>query len=157
MMYSIGKIVDTHGIKGEVKILSHSDFDRIKVGVTLYIGELPLKVRSVRRQNEYYLVGFEGYLTLTSVEPLRKKEVFTTEEPTLGEDEYHLPKLVGLDVFSMNHLHLGKVDSLVEVPQGYLLRIETNDKRMVYVPFVNAFVKSVSDEGILIETIEGLI
>ena len=157
MMYSIGKIVATHGIKGEVKILSHSDFDRIKVGHTIYAGETPLKIRSVRRQNEYYLVGFEGYLTLTEVEPLKKKEVFTTEEPTLGEDEFHLPKLVGKDVFSMNQIHLGKVESLVEVPQGYLLRIETNDKKLVYVPFVNAFVKSISDEGIMIETIEGLI
>ncbi|NYA65807.1 ribosome maturation factor RimM, partial [Lactobacillus salivarius] len=37
--YEVGKIVNTHGIKGELKIISKTDFpeDRFKPGNILYI------------------------------------------------------------------------------------------------------------------------
>ncbi len=158
IFYSIGKIVTTHGIKGEVKVLPDTDFDRFKVGATVYADQKPLVIKSVRRQNAYFLVSFEGLPTLTSVEPLRKLEIFTKEEPDdLGEDEFHLPKLVGLDVWTGNNFHVGIVESVVEVPQGHLLRIKTNDNKSVLVPFVKAFIKSVSTDGIFIDVIEGLL
>lgn len=158
ILYSIGKIVTTHGIKGEVKVLPDTDFDRFIKGATVYVNGKPLIIKSVRTQNEYFLVSFEGYPTLTEVEVLRGFEVFTAEEPTeLGENEYHLPQLIGLNVYAMDNTLIGTVDNLVEVPQGHLLRVLTNENKKVLIPFVKEFIKTVSDDGIWIDVIEGLL
>jgi len=158
ILYSIGKIVNTHGIKGEVKIKKDTDFDRFKKGSTVYIDGKLLKIRSVRIQGELYLVAFENLLSLTDVEHLKHQEVFTSDEPTdLKENEYHLPKLIGLSVLTQNNYLVGHVDSLIEVPQGHLLKVIKSDGKYVLIPFVSEFIKSVTDEEIMIDTIEGLI
>ena len=36
-MYLVGKIIGTHGIKGELKVKSDTSFDRFKVGNVLYV------------------------------------------------------------------------------------------------------------------------
>lgn len=158
VLYSIGKIVTTHGVRGEVKISPETDFNRFVKGATVYVNGKTLIIKSVRTQNNYFLVSFEGYPTLTEVEKLRGLEVYTNEEPEeLGEDEFHLPKLIGLDVFLMDNTPVGEVTSLLDVPQGHLLNILTTEGKQVLVPFIKQFVKEVTDEGIWIEVIEGLL
>ena len=159
MLYSIGKVVQTHGIKGEVKIRPNTDFDRFKKGRKLIINDEIYIIQSVRRQKDIFLVAFEGYPTLTEVEHLKQQEVYTDEEPTqLDDDVYHLPKLIGLKVYDQHNYLIGNVIELVDVPQGYLLRVKRLDNhKLILIPFVDAFVKSVDDESIKIETIEGLI
>ncbi|WP_162164078.1 ribosome maturation factor RimM [Acholeplasma hippikon] len=158
MLYSIGKIVTTHGIKGEVKVLPDTDFNRFVKGAVVIVNGKELTINTVRTQNEYFLVSFEGYPTLTEVETLRGFEVFTKEEPTeLGENEYHLPALIGLPVYTMDNTLVGEVDSVLELPQGHLLRVLTTEKKKVLIPFVKEFIKTVSDDGIWIDVIEGLL
>jgi len=158
MKYSIGKIVRTHGIKGEVKVISSSDFNRIAVKETVYIDQKPYVISSVRRQNEYYLVGFEGLNTLNDVEPLKGKEVYTNKEPeVLSEDEFHLPKLIDLACVSDQGVYLGKVESVILLPQGYYLRIQTKESKKILIPFIKEFILDVKDDEILIKVIEGLL
>ena len=50
MTYEIGKIANTHGIRGEVKIKTDTDFDRFVKGKTIYTttesGELKFKIKN---------------------------------------------------------------------------------------------------------------
>lgn len=158
MLYSIGKVVQTHGIKGEVKIKPNTDFERFIKGHDLIIGDQTYTIKSVRRQNDLFLVAFEGYPTLTEVEHLKQQEIYTNEEPEiLDADSFHLPKLIGLKVYDQHNYLIGTVLELVDVPQGYLLRVQRIDNNLVLIPFVDAFIKEVNEESIHIETIEGLI
>src|SRR5690606_32217589 len=117
------------------------------------------KIKSVRRQEKLFLVSFEGYPTLTEVEHLKQQEIYTSEEPDrLDADSFHLPKLIGLKVYDQHDYLIGTVLELVDVPQGYLLRVMRKDNgKTVLIPFVEAFIKNVNEESIHIETIEGLI
>ncbi len=159
-MYRIGKIVNTHGIKGEVKVLSTSDFDRFKKGNTIYYYEkknkVYLQIKSVRRQHELYLIKFEGYNSLTEVESLTGLNLFTSERPTLEEDEYIKEDLVNLLVYSTKNELIGKVVDLRFLPSQELLVVESEDQKQILIPFIKEFVVSITDK-IVIKVIEGLI
>lgn len=159
MLYSIGKVVQTHGIKGEVKIKPHTDFDRFVKGSDVIIQDTKYKIQTVREQKDLLLVSFVGYPTLTDVEHLKQQEIYTDEEPLdLESDAFHLPKLIGLKVYDQHNYLIGTVLELVDVPQGYLLRILRDDNgKTVLIPFIDKFIKSVDETSIHIETIEGLI
>jgi len=156
-MYLIGKVVATHGLKGEVKVLPDTDFNRFFVGANIYTTEHHLVIRSVRNQKHLLLVAFEGLNRLEDVEHLKGLELYTKDEPELLENEYHFSMLVGKSVYVSNSQQIGEVESVVIVPQGHLLRIKTIDNRFVLVPFVNEFVKEISDDGIWITPIEGML
>ena len=159
MLYLIGKVVQTHGIKGEVKIKPLTDFDRFVKGKTVYINNKPYDIQSVRKHKDMLIVSFRDYPTLTEVEHLKQQEIYTDEQPTsLDDDTYHLPQLIGLDVYDQYNYLIGKVVELMEVPQGFLLRIQrTNSDKTVLIPFKDVFIKEVTATSIVVETIEGLV
>ena len=81
----------------------------------------------------------------------------TNDVPPMKENEYYVDDLVGLQVLNTNNEILGTVTDVIDIPSGYLLEItdKTNNNSFL-VPFVDAFVKSIDDEKIIIEEIEGL-
>ena len=159
-MYRVGKIVNTHGIKGEVKVMSTSDFDRFKKGNTLYYynkkEKVNLKIKSVRMQNEIFLIKFEGFNSLTEVEDLKGLELFTSDRPELEEDEYIKEDLIGLSVYSTEGELIGKVIDLRFLPSQELLVVKGEGKKEILIPLIAEFVVSINDK-IIIKVIEGLI
>lgn len=75
--FAVGKIINTHGIQGEVKILVTTDFamQRFQPNNTLYVKQndqlQPLKIRTARRFKQFYLLSFFEYPDLTAVEKLK--------------------------------------------------------------------------------------
>lgn len=155
-MYKIGKIINTHGIRGEVKIKSESDFDRFEKKKIVYINDGSFTIKSVRMQNDIYLVSFEDYPDLTSVEKLKGLYVYSDEEITIkNDDEFHYQELIGKQVYTTSNKFVGIITDLLEVPQGHILEIKDNNKKNL-VPFVDAFIVEV-DENVIINEIEGLL
>lgn len=159
MSYEIGRIANTHGIRGELKIKTDSDFDRFVKGKVVYIDykneRIELLIKSVRETKDYLIVKFDGIDDINLVEKYKGLSIFTDEAPMLHEDEYHYQDLIGLSVYNQHNQKVGVVNDIIEVPQGHLLQIKTETK-MALVPFVGAFVKDISDV-IIIEEIEGLL
>ena len=67
-MFLVGKIVGTHGIKGEVKVINESDFDRFVVGNTLYVYKNnkyePIVIDSVRYHKKFVLITFNKHTNI---------------------------------------------------------------------------------------------
>src|SRR5690625_5781553 len=78
-MFTIGKIINTHGIKGEVKVKQITDFEeRFTKGSTVYLinqdeQQLELVVDGYRTQQDILLIHFTGYDSIDSVEGLDRK------------------------------------------------------------------------------------
>ena len=74
----IGKIVNTHGIKGEVRILS--DFlykdKAFKVGTNIIIDEVTYKITSYRKHKQFDMVTLDGFNDINQVLFLMKKKVY---------------------------------------------------------------------------------
>ena len=159
-MYRIGRIVRTHGVKGEVKIASTSDFERLIPGKVIYYvkdnTEVKLEIESVRRQQELYLVKFKGLDSLTEVETFKGLDLFTNEEPDLLEDEFTFESLKGLEVITEEGVKIGKVIDVLSLPSQELLVIRGERKKEILIPFLKQFVIEVSDK-ITVRIIEGMI
>src|SRR5690625_7152789 len=85
-MFNVGEIVNTHGIRGEVKVFRISDFkDRFEVGKDLYLVQKnkPVQkvvIRSQRLHKGFILLKFEGYSDLNDVEGLKGAHLQISEE-----------------------------------------------------------------------------
>lgn len=138
----IGKIVSTHGIKGEVKIIS--DFfekDKIfKKGFKLYITPLYHEevINTYRVHKNYDMVTFNGYNDINEILKYIGMGVYIKRSDLdLKEDEYLLSDLIGYVVYDNNEL-LGKVSG-INFNNNVLLKIDD----IFYIPFIDEFIEKV--------------
>lgn len=164
----VGKIVGTHGIKGEVKVLSDSDFteERFRVGNTCYLkmeeGMVSIRIDSHRKHKGLDLITFNGIANINDALPYINKEIYADAELApglLASDEYHYQDLIGLEATLENGERIGRVADLIEVPQGWILVLEKDDGKEALVPFVSEFVQKIDLENrkIVLTPIEGLL
>lgn len=158
-----GKLVNTHGLRGEVKILSNSDFkdERFKKGNKFFIGDEEVTVKSHRVHKNFDMVVFEEYNNINHVEKFKGMEVYIDKSTLseLEEDEFYYHDLEGMEAFNNDDGTLiGKVVEVREMPSSTMLVVKTNNKR-VMIPFVDQFIGEVDmDNGrIYIKVIEGLL
>lgn len=162
-MYLIGRITSTHGIRGELKVINLSDFDRFKPGKKVFVDikgkYLPFVIDSVREHKNKLLVKFVDKDNINDVLMYRGFDLYTEEQSDvmLDPDEYYYDDLIGKKVQTDYGEDVGVVSSLIEVPQGHLLEVKKTNGKKVLVPFVSAFVESINDQIIVIKPIEGLL
>lgn len=105
MNYNIcGKILKTHGLKGEVKVLNSSDFNRFAKGKIVYYLEddnyIELKIKEVKDANPL-IVSFVGLDDINLVEKLVGKDIYAKrEKDDLAANEYYYSDLIGKPVFN---------------------------------------------------------
>ena len=149
----VGLITSCHGINGQVKVKSLSDFEErfLKPGRRWLQkeNELPSEVELLsgyrRPGKEYFIIRLKGINTRNNAEQLKKCKILvkTNKLPKLNENEFHLLELVNLEVKILKNEKLeviGKVINL-ENEQNNLLVIELfKNKKRVLIPFVKEIV-----------------
>ena len=159
--YRCGKIMTTHGIKGELKIKVTSDFNRFFMGSRLFIYHqreyIPVIVERASEFGKYLLVAFKDLNDINLVMKYHLDEIYVSEEDreALQEDEYYYSDLIGCEVYNQDQVFRGVVEEIKEMPQCDYLYVAYQDKHY-YVPFIDEFVLEVS-KHIIIKEIEGLI
>jgi 16S rRNA processing protein RimM len=162
----IGKILNTRGIKGELKIKSLTDFqaDRYQIGKIIYIyfenQYLEFEVKQYKSHNNMDFLVLKNYEDINLVEKYKGSEIYVSsdDETTLFEDEFHLSEIIDLEVYQDDIL-IGNVFDVKAYPQGDYLEILTLDGQKKQIPFRDEFVISVDLENERIEIInmEGLL
>ena len=160
----IGKVVNTFGIKGELKVYPYTDFieERFKKGSKVYLGEeyLPFVVKSYREHKGMLLVLFEANEDINLVEKYKDYEIYKAKEDIEAlEDGYYFRDLKDLDVYVENEV-IGKVLQVEEGITANNLRILKNsDQKEYLVPFLPVFVENVDldQKRIDIVKMEGLL
>ena len=159
----IGKIVSTHGIKGEIKIISNFEYkDRVFIKDNyLYIGNKKeeKKINTYRKHKTYDMVTFSEYNNINQVLPFLKENVYIKKESlNLNNNDFLDIDLIGLSVI-INGKIIGTVKSIRYASKtNKLIDIATNNKS-VSIPYHKDFIKSVNleDKTIEFNLIEGLI
>lgn len=162
----IGQIVNTHGVKGEVKLLSQTDFkkDRYSKNNQTYIdfnGEkIFVKVKSFRLHKGFDLLIFEGLEDINLVEKFKGFSLYTENKKVnnLLENEFHISDLIGLLVYQ-NHEKKGTVESIRTYPQCDYLEVRTLSSELKLIPFLNEFILKIDlvQKVIDITEMEGLL
>ncbi len=145
---SIGRIVSTHGLRGEVKFLYYNELSEGLYHYSTFLIKqnkewVEIKPERIRRQKGFYLIKFRGHDTIEKVNSFTNKELFVKEEdlPVLDVDEYYDYQLIGLNVFDERGNLLGKVENIIHTKANDVLVVK--GKKEILVPMVDTYIRSI--------------
>lgn len=157
----IGKIVNTHGIKGELRLLSSFlEKDLVfKPGFKIYIGpDLEEHIiTSYRKHKNFDMICLEGLSDINLVLKYKGSKVYINKEDlSLKENEYLLEDLIGMRIVCDNET-LGLVSEIYDNKTGKLLYITF--AKNYYIPYNSNYIKQVDVKNkiIYVEHIKDLI
>ena len=155
----IGKIVNTHGIKGELRILSDFLYKN-KVFIIdnkLIIDNKEYTIKSYRVHKDYDMVTFENYNNINDVLFLKNKKVyFPKDKLVLDDNEVLDEELITYKVQTTNN-ETGTIEEIFNAsPTNKVLRIKLD--REVLIPINSPMIKEINkkDKTITIELMEGM-
>lgn len=156
----IGDIVNTHGIKGEVRIISDFKYksDVFKTGFNLYIGKDKIKqeINTYRIHKNYDMVTFKNIDDINDVIEYKGMKVYI-KRSELKIDGILDEDIIGMDVYSDNK-KVGIVIDIMRSNAHDILVIKDDDNKYL-VPYINEFIEhiDVDNKRIDIKEIEGLL
>lgn len=164
--YHVGKIVNTHGIRGEVKVAVTTDFaaERFAPGAHLLIEKgserLPVTVKQARNHKGMELVLFEEYDNINQVESFRDCQLLVAEsdQQELDDGEYYYHQIIGLKVVELDGRELGTIKEILAPGANDVWVVARDHQPDLLLPVIDPVVKEVNlDEGIVrVELMEGL-
>lgn len=154
-MVIMGHVTKPHGILGWVKICPYTEYiDGLVAYPVWWLGDESgaweeVKVDSTRIQNESILLArFRGYTDRSAVTPLSGLKIAVPRDqlPELsknGDDGYYWSDLIGAQVVNLQGKRLGKVVGLLESGANDVLRVQSECKHELLIPFVDQVIKEV--------------
>lgn len=166
-LLSVAKIVNFHGIKGEVK----AGYTKGKEAQLLALkkmfilfneNKIEFNIESIRFHKNFAIIKFKELNSINDVERYKGLHLYVNEDfvkGSLDEDEYLISDLDGLKVYDSGNDYLGLVAAVGENNAGNLLSIKDKNGKFHMVPFVKELVPVVDlkNKKIIINKIEGLI
>ena len=149
----VGLITSCHGIKGQLKVKSLTDFEErfLKPGMRWLQKEnetpLEMKLTSGFRQpgRATFIISLEGINTRNDAEQLKKFKILvkTDNLPKLQKEEFHLLELINMQVKTLENDKLkiiGKVIDLENEKNNLLVIQLFKNQKVVIIPFVEEIV-----------------
>lgn len=166
-MFIIGEIVNTHGVKGEVRIKQITDFiERFNEGSTVYLKNKsddiePLTIESAREHKHLLLVRFIQYSSLDEAEQLKGLSLYIKAEQLseLGPNEYYYHEIIGCAVYSTEGELIGEIDSILSPGANDVWVVQNDTGKEFLIPYIADVVKlvDVKNKRVTIEIMEGLL
>lgn len=145
----IGRVVKSHGIRGEVVVELTTDEPEIRfaLGEVLHgkqgKKEHELTIKSTRMHQGRMLIKFEEIPDRTQADSLRGTKFWAAPlENDEGEEGFYDHELEGLKIIH-NGEEVGVVTGVMHGPAGEILEVALNDKKEALIPFVHAIVPEV--------------
>ena len=162
----IGQIINTFGIKGEVKVFPLTDdikrFDDLETVYVKNKKESQLyNIESIKYHKNFVLIKFKGINTVEQAETLRNSylEVDRAQAIPLNEGEYFIADLIGLEVYSDEGKLIGKVDDIYNTGANDIYVVKDDLGKQTLLPGIKDVIKNVDLEKgqIIVHLIPGLI
>ncbi len=158
-----GKIINTHGIKGEVKIDSWCDTPYVLADLEkIYIKEnnsfLERRILRAYVHKKFVIAALDGINDINVAEALKETVIYALRDDVpLDEGDYFIADLIGLPVIDADSKKVyGKVSEVFNNGATDIYTVKTEaGERMI--PAVDEFIVSIdTEEGILVRPIEGM-
>ncbi|MBU0278483.1 MULTISPECIES: ribosome maturation factor RimM [unclassified Gemella] len=168
MRLKVGKIVNTHALKGELKIISSSDFieNRLKPGSKLVITKSNQTIKEVvvevaREHKGAYLVKFEGINSIEEAEKFKNLQLKIDEEflEDLEDGEYYFYEIIGCKVYRDDNNEIGEIIEILQTGANDVWVVSNNLGKEYLIPYIDDVVKEIdiNNKKIFIEVMEGLL
>lgn len=167
----IGRVVRTHGLQGECKVIPETDNpDRLRSLDRIWLGKTPKIVRSYDIQStrlQYskrgatILMQFAGIHTVNDAKELGRPHVFAHVDdlPPLKPGEFFLHDLIGANVVTDEGESVGTLKDVWDTQGHALYLIERPGQKEAFIPVVPEFIVStdVKNRCMVVRTVEGLL
>ena len=165
--YRVGQIINTHGIKGEVRVMAETDFPkkRFAEGATLYLGShdgtpsAKLTVASSRPFKGSWLVKFVGLDNINDVLSFKGHELLVSQQDQqeLPKGRYYYHQIIGLQAVTTDGQELGPIVEIMPGANDVWIVKRPNGKELM-LPVIKQVIKKVDlDKGtVTVELMEGL-
>ncbi|MGT2894921.1 ribosome maturation factor RimM [Streptococcus entericus] len=165
--FNVGKIVNTQGLQGELRVLSVTDFaeERFKKGSKLALFDpkdnfvMEVEIASHRKQKNFDIIKFKGLYHINEVEKYKEYTLKIAEEhlSDLEEGDFYYHEIIGLDVYEGDVL-IGQIKEILQPGANDVWVVKRKGKRDLLLPYIPPVVLKVDIAAgrVDVELLEGL-
>lgn len=170
-LYTVGTIVNTHGIRGEVKVVPHTDFaeQRFAKKSQLFIvpskggKTVPVTVESSRFHKNMYFIKFMEISGINEAEKYKESLLKISEvlQEDLPENEYYFHEIIGCRVITDDEPaeELGTITEILTPGANDVWVVTTPKGKEILLPSIPDVVLDVDKESkmVRVHLMEGLL
>ena len=152
----IGKIVNTHGIKGELRLLS--DFDKkeivFKPNFNIYIGPTYIKetINTYRHHKMFDMITLNGYNNINEVLKYKYMDVYVKRSDlNLSDNDYLLDDLIGMKIIDNNE----ELGSVIDYQNTNSVLLKVRGIKEFYIPLVDEYIINIDTKNKVINVKNG--
>ncbi len=155
--FNVGKIVNTQGLQGEMRVLSVTDFseERFKKGAELALFD----EKSHRKHKNFDIIKFKDMYHINDIEKYKGYSLKVAEENLndLDEGEFYYHEIIGLEVYEGDNL-IGTIKEILQPGANDVWVVKRKGKRDLLLPYIPPVVLNVDipNKRVDVELLEGL-
>jgi 16S rRNA processing protein RimM len=166
----VGKIANTHGLRGELKVWPETDFPDVRFakGSSLLLVHPEdeskmeqVKVAAAREQKGLYLIKFDRFDNINEVERFKGWSLMVPSDKRakLEQDEYYFHDIIGCVVVSEEGETIGEITDILRPGANDVWVVARPKGKPVYLPYIDDVVLSVdiANKMVTIRVMEGLL
>lgn len=136
---TVGKVIQPHGINGQIKIETESDNpERFQKDASIIIGDHLFSIRASQVINfKYLLLSLDGVTTRLKAEALQGSTIYVTSDaiPSLPAGTYYHYQLIGMAVFDESNTEIGIITEILDTGANDVYLVE-KDERELLIPAI---------------------
>ena len=128
-----GEVVNTHGVRGEVKIIPWTDSAEFLAAIrTLYIDGRAVKVRAARVHKGTVLAALEGVEDVNAAMRLKGRRVFIDRaDAKLPEGGYFIQDIIGAEVVTEDGESIGALAEVIDAPASMIYVVRGDREQLI--------------------------
>ncbi|MEX2804515.1 ribosome maturation factor RimM [Streptococcus sp. H31] len=165
--FNVGKIVNTQGLQGEMRVLSVTDFaeERFKKGAVLALFDdqdrfiRDVEIASHRQQKNFDIIKFKGLYHINDVEQYKGFSLKVAQDnlSELEEGEFYYHEIIGLDVYEKD-VFIGRISEILQPGANDVWVVKRKGKRDLLLPYIPSVILNVDSKAgrVAVNLLEGL-
>ena len=162
----IGQIVNTFGIKGEVKVKPFTDdikrFDKLKkINIEQKNSKKEYEIENIKYHKDMVILKLKGIDQIEQAELLRNSylKINRNEEEPLEENTYYIVDLLGLSVYTEEDVLLGILDDIYNTGSNDIYVVKDSLGKQTLLPAIQDVIKEIDIENqkIIVHVMKGLL
>ena len=164
-LLEVGKIVNTHGLRGEVKVTVWMDYpEDFEELHTVYLKTrketITLTVKNIKYQKNNLIVKFSEFNDINEIEQYKGCVLYADRDELgeLPEGTHYIVDLIGLDVYNEEGEKLGVIADVLNTGANDIYDVKREGKKNLLLPVIDDVVKEIDVEGgrVTVHVMEGL-
>lgn len=161
----IGQIVNTHGLKGYVKVVPFTDdiqrFEELKKVYIAFKKELiECKIQDVKYVKNMVSLKFVGIDDINIAEKYKGcyLKISRKDAKKLDKNTYFIADLIGLKVYNENEQQVGVLEDIFPTGSNDVYVVRTDDGKQILLPAISKVIKSIDieQEKIIVDISQGV-